>query len=116
MRPPPVRVSSAIAATVVLARLKHPARRATTKHWRVKGAILALLFSVFLLAFSLIVVAILPRISTPEAPFTPAPAGLYAVFSNGTKVPVVYFDAHGHSLVIDDKGPVRIEGEFHISR
>ena len=55
-------------------------------------------------------------------PFTPAPAGLVAVFQDGRKVPVVFYDVHGRAVLLgeddhrnlylaeEDEALVRIEG------
>ncbi|WP_435157100.1 hypothetical protein [Amycolatopsis sacchari] len=47
----------------------------------------------------------LRRVSTepsykPVGPFTPAPKGLTAVFEDGRRCPIVYYDARGRSLCI----------------
>lgn len=37
----------------------------------------------------------------PVGPFTPAPAGMTAVLSDGNQLPVVYYDVHGRACAID---------------
>jgi hypothetical protein len=39
---------------------------------------------------------------TAVGPFTPAPAGMIAVFSDGRRLPVVYYDVHGRPVCIDE--------------
>lgn len=39
--------------------------------------------------------------SEPRGPFTPAPPGLYALYGNGKKTPIVYYDVYGRPVVID---------------
>lgn len=44
------------------------------------------------------------RTTTPTAatgPFTPAPPGLFAMFRDETRVPVVFYDVHGRPVIID---------------
>jgi hypothetical protein len=62
---------------------------------------------------------------TAVGPFTSAPAGMTAVFSDGRRLPVVYYDVHGRPTCIydgeksrvlialdeDDEELVRIEGD-----
>lgn len=38
---------------------------------------------------------------SPVGPFTPAPPGMVAVFDDGTRDPVVFYDAHGRPVLID---------------
>ncbi|WP_143249890.1 hypothetical protein [Amycolatopsis sacchari] len=38
----------------------------------------------------------------PVGPFTPAPKGLTAVFTDGRRLPIAYYDVHGRSVCIDD--------------
>ncbi|MGW5703871.1 hypothetical protein [Amycolatopsis japonica] len=37
----------------------------------------------------------------PRGPFTPAPPGLFAVYGNGKRTPIVYYDIYGRPVVID---------------
>jgi hypothetical protein len=41
-------------------------------------------------------------------PFTPAPAGMIAVFSGGRRLPIVYYDVHGRPVCIDDGDKSRV--------
>lgn len=57
-------------------------------------------------------------------PFTPAPGGMIAVFSDGRRLPILYYDVHGRAVCADndarsrtlfvlddeDEEPIRIEG------
>lgn len=62
-------------------------------------------------------------------PFTPAPAGMTAVFDDGRRLPIVFYDVHGRPVSVfdgdksrvlfvvdeDDDGLVRIEGGPHVT-
>jgi hypothetical protein len=72
------------------------------------------------------------REEKPEAavgPFTPAPAGMTAVYEDGRRLPIVYYDVHGRPVSIfagdkshvlfvvdeDDDGLIGIEGGPHVT-
>lgn len=41
------------------------------------------------------------RLENPVGPFTPAPAGMTAVFDDGSRLPVAYYDVHGRACAIN---------------